>query len=198
MMEAMVRSSARARRLLIAIVAALAVAVPSAAPRPAAAATPPYRPDGWIKLCGLSLGCVIDPPPHPWRGKDVYNWTGRRQTVKVDINDGEGVRFWIAIQNDGAEPDTIHIQGCSGTKVFRVNRVKLGRLKRQDPSAEDLTRRYLRGTLRFTLAAGERVIFTLNIITGPVEGKRYRCRTELTSQGDPEARDVVVAAMTTY
>jgi len=163
-----------------------------------AAATPPYRPDGWIKLCGLSLGCVIDPPPHPWRGKDVYNTTGRRQTVRVDINDGEGVRFWIAVQNDGTEADTVGVQGCSGTKVFRVNRVKLGRLKRQDPSAEDLTRRYLRGTLRFTLEPGERVIFTLNIITGPVEGKRYRCRTELTSEGDPDRQDVVVADMSTY
>lgn len=165
---------------------------------PAAAGTRPYRPDGWIKLCGLSLGCVIDPPPHPWRGKDVYNGTGRRQTVKVDINDGEGVRFWIAVQNDGTERDTIGVQGCRGTRVFYVNRVLLGRHKRQDPSAKDLTRRYVRGTLAFTLDPGERVIFTLNIITGPVEGKSYRCRTEMTSQGDPDRVDVVVAAMSTY
>ncbi len=164
----------------------------------ARAASRPYRPDGWIKLCGLSLGCVIDPPPHPWRGKDVYNTTGRRQTVKVDINDGEGVRFWIAVQNDGTERDTIQIQGCSGTRVFEVNRVLLGRHKRQDPSAKDLKRRYIRGTLTFTLDPGERVIFTLNIITGPVEGKSYRCRTEMTSQGDDTRTDVVVAAMSTY
>ena len=31
-----------------------------------------YRPDAWIKLCGLSTGCTIDPPPHPWRGRGVY------------------------------------------------------------------------------------------------------------------------------
>lgn len=193
----------RARRpqgfLVRGSLAALVLVVPlvvSAAP--AAAGARPYRPDGWIKLCGLSLGCVIDPPPHPWRGKDVYNRTGRRQTVRVDINDGEGVRFWIAVQNDGTERDTVRVQGCSGTRVFEINRVLLGRHKRQDPSAKDLKRRYIRGTLTFTLDPGERVIFTLNIITGPVEGKSYRCRTELASEGDPERRDVVVASMATY
>lgn len=183
------------RRALVLGLTTLAVVLSSPA---GAQESVSYQPDGWIKLCGLSLGCVIDPPPHPWRGKDVYNTTGRRQTVKVDINDGEGVRFWIAVQNDGTATDTVHVQGCSGTRVFDVNRVLLGRHKRQDPSAKDLKRRYIRGTLTFSLDPGERVIFTLNIITGPVEGKSYRCRTELTSEGDPTQQDVVVAAMRTY
>ena len=34
-------------------------------PSPSATAGGDFQPDGWIKLCGQSLGCVIDPPPHP-------------------------------------------------------------------------------------------------------------------------------------
>lgn len=157
-----------------------------------------YRPDGWIKLCGLSLGCVIDPLPHPWLGKDVYNTTGRKQTVAVDIDEGEGVRFWITLENDGTLTDTFNVVGCPGTRVFEVNRVLLGRHKRQDPGAEDLTRRYKQGTLTFTLDPGKRVVFTLNIITHTVEGVTYECQTEFISQGDTPMHDVVVAKMTTY
>ncbi len=171
----------------------VATAVPSAR-----ALEPTDQPDGWIKLCGINIGCEIDPPPHPWRGKDVYNTTGRRQTVRVDLNDGQGVRFWIVVQSDGAAADAFTVQGCSGNRVFEVNRVLLGRHKRQDPLAEDLKRRYIRGTLRFDLDAGEKVVFTLNMLSNAIEGRAYRCRTELTSANDPDARDVVVARMTTY
>ncbi len=157
-----------------------------------------FQPDGWIKLCGLSLGCTIDPLPHPWLGKDVYNTTGRKQTVSVDINEGEGVRFWITLQNDGTESDTFTVQGCSGTRVFEVNRVLLGKHKRQDPSAEDLTRKYTQGTLTFDLGPGGKVVFTLNIITHDQKGVTYRCRTAFSSRGEPTAQDVVVAKMTTY
>jgi hypothetical protein len=157
-----------------------------------------FQPDGWIKLCGLSLGCTIDPLPHPWLGKDVYNTTGRKQTIRTAIDEGEGVRYWIALQNDGNQADTFSVQGCKGTRVFEVNRVLLGRHKRQDPGAVHLTRRYKRGTLRFDLEAGARVVFTLNIITHDVEGVTYRCVTQFTSQGDATAQDVVVAKMTTY
>jgi hypothetical protein len=141
---------------------------------------------------------VIDPPPHPWLGRDVYNTTGRRQTVSVDLNDGQGVRFWIVLQNDGTEADTFTVQGCSGTDVFLVNRVLLGKHKDQDPGAEDLKRRYIRGTLTFELEAGEKVAFTLNMLSTAVEGVTYRCRTVFTSQADPTLQDVVVGKMTTY
>lgn len=158
----------------------------------------PYRADGWIKLCGLSLGCRIDPPPHPWLGRNIYNATGRRQTVSVNINEGEGVRFWITVQNDGTEADTIRVRGCRGNRTFEVNRVLRGKHKRQDPRAPDLTRKYRRGTLRFDLGAGDKVVFTLNIITHFNKGLTYRCRTELHPERDPTLEDVVVAKMTTY
>ena len=190
------RAMARRRMVLAALLASLLSL--SGAPEAQGQETPSFQPDGWIKLCGLNLGCTIDPLPHPWLGKDIYNTTGRKQTVSVDINEGEGVRFWITLQNDGTQSDTFGVRGCSGTRVFEVNRVLLGKHKRQDPGAEDLTRRYKQGTLTFDLDAGERVVFTLNIITHTVKGVTYRCRTEFTSQSDPASQDVVVAEMTTY
>lgn len=178
---------------MLVVSSVLVSAVPSAG-----ALEPTFQPDGWIKLCGINVGCVIDPPPHPWRGKDVYNTTGRRQTVKIDLNDGQGVRFWIMVQNDGGAADTFTVQGCSGNRVFEVNRVLLGKHKRQDPLAEDLRRRYIRGTLTFDLDVGEKVVFTLNMLSNAIEGRTYRCTTGFASANDPDARDVVVARMTTY
>ena len=157
-----------------------------------------FQPDGWIKLCGQSNGCKIDPPPHPWRGKDIYNETGRRQTVAVDINEGEGVRFWIVVQNDSSEPDTVRIQGCRGNQTFELVHVLLGKHRNQDPGAKELTRRYKEGTLKFDLASGEKAIFTLQIITHFNKGRTYGCRTEMTSEGDPERVDLVIAEMTTF
>ena len=57
-----------------------------------------YRPDAWIKLCGLSTGCTINPPPHPWHGNNIYNSTAKKQTVSVRMEDGEGVRFWLILK----------------------------------------------------------------------------------------------------
>ena len=157
-----------------------------------------FRPDGWIKLCGQSLGCAIDPLPHPWLGKNIYNTTGRKQTVAVDVNEGEGVRFWITLENDGSQADTLGVQGCSGNRTFEVNRVLLGKHKRQDAGATDLTKRYKRGTLTFDLDPGQRVVFTLNIITHFDKGVTYLCDTAVHSQNDPTALDTVVAKMTTF
>jgi hypothetical protein len=157
-----------------------------------------YQPDGWIKLCGLSLGCTIDPLPHPWRGKDVYNTSGGRQTVVVDINEGEGVRFWITLQNDGAQTETFGVRGCRGNQTYEVNAVLIGKHKRQDAGAKNVTNAYKRGTLTFDLDAGNKVVFTLNIITHFNKNVTYLCRTEFTSASDPSSEDVVVAKMTTY
>lgn len=190
------RAGTGVRARLVALAAASVLALPVAPV--ARGQETAVQPDGWIKLCGINIGCVIDPPPHPWLGKDVYNTTGRRQTVSVDLNDGQGVRFWIVVQNDGTQADMVTVQGCSGTDVFLVNRVLLGKHKDQDPGAEDLKRRYIRGTLTFDLAAGEKVVFTLNMLSTAVEGVTYRCRTEFTSQADPSMQDVVVARMSTY
>jgi hypothetical protein len=157
-----------------------------------------FQPDGWIKLCGQSLGCVIDPLPHPTRGRNVYNTNGRNQTEFDDINEGEGIRYWITIQNDGTATDTFSVQGCRGNRTYEINKVLRGKHKRQDPSAEDLTSRYTRGTLTFELDPGRKVVFTVNIITHFNKNVTYRCVTAFQSVNDPSSRDVVVAEMTTF
>jgi hypothetical protein len=186
------------RKAILALVTLGAISSGAIVSGPALAGDRPYQPDAWIKLCGQSLGCTIDPLPHPWRGKDVYNTTGRRQTEVDDINEGEGIRYWITIQNDGTERDTYSVDGCRGTPTFEVNRVLLGKHKRQDPGAQDLTRRYKAGTLEFTLEPGAKKVFTLNVITHTNKGVTYECRTVFTSQNDDRRKDVVVARMTTF
>ena len=161
-----------------------------------------YRPDAWIKLCGLSTGCTINPLPHPWRGRNVYNTTGRKQTVAVRMQDGEGVRFWITLENDGALADTLVVQGCQGNRRFVVNHVVLGKHKRPDAGATEITRRFKDGTAEFSFPPSSerrRRVFTLNMLAPTTaEGVSYRCRITVSSQGDPTLKDAVVAKMTTY
>jgi hypothetical protein len=161
-----------------------------------------YRPDAWIKLCGLSTGCTINPLPHPWLGNNVYNSTGRRQKIGVRMEDGEGVRFWILLQNDGAKADTLVVQGCQGTRQFVVNKVLLGKQKRPHAGTVDVTRKFKNGTLSFDLpprTQDKRPVFTLNIIAPTTaEGVTYRCPITIHSENDPGLTDTVVTKMTTY
>ena len=161
-----------------------------------------HRPDAWIKLCGLSTGCVIDPPPHPWKGRNVHNATGARQRVSVRMQDGEGVRFWIALENDGALRDELVVQGCRGNRRFLVNKVLLGRHKEPEAGTTPITRAFKDGTASWTFpptSEPKLSVFTLNIIAPTTaEGATYRCVMTVHSEGDPDAIDTVVATMTTY
>jgi hypothetical protein len=161
-----------------------------------------YRPDAWIKLCGLSTGCTINPLPHPWRGNDRYNTTGGGQTISVRMEDGEGVRFWILLDNDGTSADTLLVQGCQGTRRFVVNKVLLGKHKRPEAGTTDVTNKFKNGTLAFDLPAGseeQHKVFTLNMIAPTTaEGVSYRCEMTISSQGDPSLTDTVAAEITTY
>lgn len=160
-----------------------------------------FRPDQWIKLCGLSTGCTIDPPPHPWLGNDVYNTNGRRQRVAVRMEDGEGVRFWLRIESDGTDADTIRVQGCRSTPRFVINAVLVGKHKRPEWRAKNVTRRFKNGTLEFDFPGSStaRKFLTLNIVAPTTaEGVTHRCRVTIVSQGDPSSTDTVVAIMTTY
>lgn len=171
-----------------------------AAATPAAAAE--FRADAWIKLCGLSTGCTIDPLPHPWKGRNVYNTTGAEQSVAVRMEDGEGVRFWITVENDGDQPDTLTVDGCRGNRRFDVNAVLMGKHKRPDWRARNVTREFRQGTLAFSFPGASEArtkVFTLNIIAPTqAEGVTYRCEVTVRSQGRWAARDTVVAKMTTY
>lgn len=186
------------RRILLPVVLIAILAVPASAGARGPSGAESFQPDGWIKLCGLSLGCTIDPLPHPWLGRDVYNTSGHRQTIAVDINEGEGVRFWIVVQNDGDQADTLTVRGCRGNRVFEVNSVLIGKHKRPSAGATNVTARYKAGTLTFDLDPGERAVFTLNVITHFDKGVTYECETAIGSQAEPSAEDTVVARMTTF
>jgi hypothetical protein len=166
-----------------------------------ASATSDYRPDAWITLCGLSTGCTIHPPPHPWRGDDVYNTTASGQSLDIKIEEGEGVRYWITFQNDGALGDTLVVQGCQGNARFTVNRVVLGEVKRPSAAATKVTSRFLDGTLSFDLpaaSASSSAVITLNIIaTTKKQGVSYRCPVTVHSTADPSLTDTIAATMTT-
>jgi hypothetical protein len=171
---------------------------------PASATTPASdrRPDAWIKLCGLSTGCTLKPLPHPWRGNDVYNTTGRGQSIQTRLEDGEGVRYWITLQNDGMLGDTLVVQGCRGNKHFVVNRVVLGFVKRPDAGATKVTNQFLQGTLEFAFPPAsekKKVSLTLNIIAKThKEGISYRCPITVSSAADPSLKDTISATLTTF
>jgi hypothetical protein len=160
------------------------------------------RPDAWIKLCGLSTGCTIDPLPHPWLGDGVYNATGAHQKIAIRLEDGEDVRFWITLQNDAEMEDTFVVHGCRGNARFVIIAVKVGLLKRPDWRPKDVTQGFKNGTATFTLppaSEGKRVHLTLAFIAPTTaEGVTYRCPIKISSQTDPTVSDTIVAIMTTY
>ncbi|MGZ5297517.1 MAG: hypothetical protein ACXWYT_11375 [Actinomycetota bacterium] len=160
------------------------------------------RPDAWIKLCGLSTGCTIDPLPHPWRGDDVYNTSGSRQKIAVRLDDGEDVRFWLTLQNDAEREDTLVVKGCRGNNLFVIIAVKVGFLKRPDWRPPDITEGFKNGTATFDLppaSEGKRVPLTLAFIAPTTaEGVTYRCPITIRSRSDPSVSDTIVATMTTY
>ena len=168
--------------------------------RPGAGALAPFRPDQWITLCGLSTGCTIHPPPHPWRGNGVYNSTGWRQRVTVRMEDGEGVRFWLRLETDGTERDTIRVRGCRGTRRFVINAVLVGKHKRPNWRARNITQGFRNGTATFDLAGpSARKFLTLNIVAPTTaEGVTWRCPVTISSESDPSLRDTVVAIITTF
>jgi hypothetical protein len=165
---------------------------------PAGASAAPYRPDAFIKLCGVNVGCLIDPLPHPWFGKNIYNTTGYHQKVHHRLDNGRGIRFWITFQNDGTQTDTYSLDGCTGTKHFKILQVLVGKWKVPvGIDAEHIDYQFKHDTWKFTLKAGAQIAITLNILTDD-PNLTYRCPMTITSQGDPTKQDTVVAITTTY
>lgn len=160
------------------------------------------RPDAWIKLCGLSTWCTINGLPHPWKGQNVYNTTGRQQKVAVKMEDGEGVRFWMTFENDGVVADTYTIKGCTGTRQFKVNKVTIGFTKGPKAGTQLINEQFKNGTATFDVgpaSSGQKIELTLNIIAPTTaEGVSYRCPITVTSQNDPAMVDTILARMTTY
>ena len=158
-----------------------------------------YQPDAWIKLCGAGDTCK-HAPPHPYRGEDVFDTTGDYQTASAGMEEGNNIRFWILLENDGTLGDTFTVHGCSGNGVFVVEAVSIGALKAPMP-APHITRAFKQGTATFTFPPSSEshdVILTLNILAKTtVQGSRYTCPIVITSSGDPALKDKVLAKMVT-
>jgi hypothetical protein len=181
--------------LVLAVVglAAQAFVVPSAG-----AGSPQYRPDAWIKLCGQSTGCTINPPPHPWKGNNIYNKSAYKQTIFQRIDNGEGVWYWLTFQNDGTTTDAFDLTGCTGNKNFQILRVLIGTYKvPTGVSAVHITRQFIHSNYTFHLKPGKRIAITLNMVTVK-PGLHYRCPVTITSEGDPDKSDTVAVKITTF
>jgi hypothetical protein len=184
------------RRVLLSLL--LASLCASAFSLPAGATPQDYQPDAWIHICGQSTGCTVGPPPpHPWLGNNIYNHTAARQTVRAKIDDGEGIRFWLIFQNDGAKPDTYTVHGCKGTPNFLINAVIVGEWKKPVWKPKHITKEFKNGTATFTVAPGKHVAITLNIVT-VTPNLTYRCPVTIQSSGAPTMKDTVAAVMTTF
>ncbi|MEA2579879.1 MAG: hypothetical protein QOE83_771 [Actinomycetota bacterium] len=158
-----------------------------------------YRPDAWIKLCGAGDTCK-HAPPHPYKGEDVFNTTGVHQAAAAGMEEGNNIRFWILLENDGTLDDTFTVRGCSGNGAFVISAVSIGALKEAKP-APHITKAFKQGTATFTFPPSSEshdVILTLNILAKTtIPGVRYTCPILITSSGDPSLKDKVLAKMVT-
>jgi len=108
-------------KLTAAIVFGLALLLIAALP--AAALTPPYRPDGRIRLAKLTSS---NGPPIEYLtryvGNDVYNTTADGQTAKARLM-GSAFSGWdrwtfvISLQNDGGSPDRFKVHATLGANL---------------------------------------------------------------------------------
>lgn len=157
------------------------------------------RPDASIKLCGWGDTCR-HVSAQPYRGNDIYNATGARQTSSSGMEEGNDIRFWIKFQNDGSLGDTFYVQGCRGNNAFVVRAVLVGAFT-QSTYAPNITRQFKRGTAHFEFDPADtsrEVVITLDIwARTSTFGVGYACPVTLSSAADPSIKDTVVAKMVT-
>lgn len=68
------------------------------------------RPDGRIRR--QATGTYV--------GNDIYNTTGRSQTITGSAAPGGSVRYWVSAQNDAPIPDTLRLKGTISTAGYAV------------------------------------------------------------------------------
>ena len=189
------RSSARLAAVSAALLCAGAVALSVAAPSSAAQS---HRPDAWIKLCGPTNTCVIQ-PWHPWIGDNVYG-AGGTETLKAGVEEGNFIRFWVLFQNDGSASETFKVKGCSGTNAFPLKHVNVGAYRAFTPS-HDITNAFKHGTAKFSFppnTTDKTLIITLEFLAATSSrGAVYSCPVTVRSAAASTAKDTVVARMIT-
>lgn len=154
-----------------------------------------HQPDAWIKLCGPTNTCIIQ-PWHPWVGTDVYSATGKGEKVSGGVEEGNMIRFWIAIQNDSSTSSTFKVKGCSGTSAFPVKIVNVGPYRAYTGS-HNVTSAFKGGSLKFSPAPGHLAIIAVTFTAATsTKGATYSCPITVRST-QSTAKDRVVASMVT-
>lgn len=167
---------------------------PDAAPRTRQTS----RPDAWLKVCGWGDTCN-HAPPHRYFGDDIYNTSGSRQTVLSGLEEGNDIRFWLRMENDGGSDDTFHVKGCPGNTGFVLRAVLVGAFT-QSTNAANVTRPFKRGTAHFDLQAdnANSVVLTIDLWARTTTmGATYQCPITIWSSAQPSLKDTVVAKMVT-
>jgi hypothetical protein len=180
------------------VVTALLLAPVQAIASPSGAARQPYRPDAWLKLCGWGDTCA-HAPPHRYVGNGVYNGSGSGQTVTTGMEEGNDVRFWLRLENDGSSDDTVYVQGCRGVRGFMLRAVLVGAFT-QSTNAVNVTGPFKHGTAHFDLQANDANSVTLTVdlwARTTTAGARYTCPMTIWSAAQPKVKDKVVAKMFT-
>ena len=110
------------------------------------------------------------------------------------------IRFWILLENDGANPDTLKLKGCPGTTAFPLLSANVGAW-RFHTRLRDITSAVKAGTASFQFpgrSTGKTVIITLTFRAATtVHGARYSCPVTVSSTNAPAVKDRVVAALVT-
>ena len=189
----------RPRVVLLCAAVLSAVAVTSVTLVATSGAAASHQPDAWVKLCGPTNTCVIQ-PWHPWIGDTVYNGTGRGQTLTAGVEEGNLIRFWVLFQNDGGSSETFRVKGCRGTTAFPLKHVNVGAYRAFN-SAGDITNAFKKGTAKFSFppnTTDKTVIITLTFLAATGQrGLVYSCPVTVSSAAQSSAKDTVVAKMIT-
>lgn len=157
-----------------------------------------YRPDAWLKLCGWGDTCN-HAPPHRYFGNGIYNTSGSRQTVSSGLEEGNDIRFWLRMENDGGSDDTLYVRGCRGNSGFVLRAVLVGAYT-QSTNAQNVTRAFKRGTAHFDLRANDanNVVLTVDLwARTTTQGAKYICPITIWSSAQPRIKDTVVAKLVT-
>lgn len=135
-----------------------------------------HQPDGRIKA-----------PGSRFRGDDIYNRTGRRQTGKTSAARGTTKTFRIKVQNDGNVPGRFRVKGGGGTSAFNVVYLRGG---------GNVTAKVVGGRFRTkVLQPGKTQLLRLRVtvLHGASIGSAKTWRIVARSVKDGSARDVVKA-----
>jgi hypothetical protein len=93
------------------------------------------RPDGQISAARAG----------PFRGDDVYNLNGWKQTARTGLIPGATARFFVRLENDSASPDHFFLSAPRGPKRFKIRFFRRG---------VDITQGIRRGTYWIPVAPG--------------------------------------------